>query len=164
MEIDNSFYIDRTQGFCIVFPVKQGIVQPFDDHEYHGHLSGKTVGKHISELQKICTNQLYKTWIKHFKIANSYAETKYSNLKFEIYNTKKRIAELNKTTIVINDKNNDYYRYESISFFENRKKEHQLNKFQSENLLVQLEEKLKQAQTKIDSVKLKVFNEHGIQL
>ncbi len=160
MKADTNFYIDRTVGLPIIVPVINGIVQEFNDHEYHGHLSSKTVGKHISELKEICTTKLYKTWVKNWNIGQVYNSTSYNNLEWKIINLKKEIDRNNSTIIV---KLNDYYRKETEYDFQNRYRVHELNKTQAVNLLAKLEEEFKEAQEKVNFAKLQVFNEHGIQ-
>lgn len=160
MKVDGNFYIDRTVGFPIVVPVINGIVQEFDDHEYNGHLSSKTVGKHINELREICNAQLYKTWLKNFKIGKTYIETTYNNLEWKIHNLKRELAQLNNTIIV---RLNDYYRKETEYNFKERYRTHELTKTQAANMLATLEAKFEEAKEKVRLAKLEVFNEHGIQ-
>jgi len=166
MKADTNFYIDRMFGLPIVVPVLNGIVQEFNDQEYHGHLSNKTAGKHISELKEICTTKLYKTWVKNWSIAKMYNETKYNNLEFQIDNLKRELANFNKIIIVKGDSAGvpiSYRTYESNANFETRVRKHELNKTQAINMLAELEEKFKEAQEKINFAKLQVFNEHQIQ-
>lgn len=160
MKADTNFYIDRMFGLPIVVPVINGIVQEFNDQEYHGHLSGKTAGKHISELKKICTTKLYKTWVKNWSIGQVYNNTNYNSLRFKIDNLKRELEGHNKTIIV---RLNDYYRKETEYTFNERYRTHELNKIQAKNMLAELEEKFKEAQEKINLAKLQVFNEHQIQ-
>jgi predicted nucleic acid-binding Zn-ribbon protein len=160
MKVDTNFYIDRTSGFPIVINVINGIVQEFDDHEYHGHLSSKTVGKHISELKEICTTKLYKTWLKNFNIGQVYNNTGYNNLEWKIHNLKRQLEQLNKTIIV---RLNDYYRKETEYNFNERYRTHELTKTQAANMLATLEAEFEEAKEKVRLAKLQVFNEHGIQ-
>lgn len=160
MKTDTNFYIDRTVGLPIIVPVANGIVKEFNDHEYNGHLSSKTVGKHISELKEICATKLYKTWVKNWNIGQVYNNTKYNNLEWKIINLKKEIERNNSIIIV---RFNDYYGKESENNFNQRRSNHEMTKKQAVNLLAELEDKFKEAQEKVNFAKLQVFNEHGIQ-
>jgi len=160
MEADTNFYIDRMFGLPIVVPVLNGIVQEFNDQEYNGHLSNKSAGKHISELKDICTNKLYKTWVKNWSIGKVYNSTSYNKLQWQILNLKKEIERNNSTVIV---RFSDYYRKESENDFNQRRSNHEMTKKQAVNMLAELEEKFKEAQEKINLAKLQVFNEHQIQ-
>jgi hypothetical protein len=166
MKADTNFYIDRMFGLPIVVPVINGIVQEFNDQEYHGHLSNKTAGRHISELKEICSTKLHKTWVKNWSIAKMYNETKYNNIEFQIDNLKRELVNFNKTIIVKGDSAGvpiSYRTYESNANFETRVIKHELNKTQAKNMLAELEEKFKEAKEKINFAKLQVFNEHQIQ-
>jgi hypothetical protein len=166
MKADTNFYIDRMFGLPIVVPVINGIVQEFNDQEYHGHLSNKTAGKHISELKEICTTKLYKTWVKNWSVARRYNETNYNNLRFQIDTLKRELANLTKTIVVKSDSVGvpiTYRKYESNANFVTRVTKHELSKTQAINMLAELEEKFKEAQEKINFAKLQVFNEHQIQ-
>lgn len=163
--IDTNFYIDRMFGFPIVIPVVGGIVQEFYDQEYHGHLSGKTVGKHINELRKICKTKLHKSWVKHWAVASTYDKTKYSNLEYHISLMKKEIEKFDKS-IVVRSEIPGYHSYypEPIASFNNRQKQLNLSKTEAVNLLAELEGKFVAAQEEIRLAKLKVFQEHGIEM
>jgi hypothetical protein len=150
-------------GFPIIIPVSKGIIQEFNDSEYHGHLSSKVVGKHIDELKDICKNKLYKSWVKNWSIAKVYSETRYNNILFDIQTVKRNIAIFEKTTIAQPTKSDYYYKFESKESFNERVQTLSLNKKQAYILLRELEEKLKDAEGKINFAKLQVFNEHQTQ-
>jgi hypothetical protein len=150
-------------GFPIIIPVSKGIIQEFNDSEYHGHLSSKVVGKHIDELKDICKNRLYKSWVKNWSIAKVYAETRYNNIVFDIQAVKQKIAIFEKTTITRPSKSDYFYRVVSDKTFNERVENLSLNKKQAYILLRELEEKLKDAEDKINFAKLQVFNEHQTQ-
>ncbi len=161
--IDTDFYIDRMFGLPICFPVKAGIIQEFQDHEYHGHLSSKVVGKHVDVLKAICKNDLHKSWVKNFSIGQAYCKFKYSNLEFAIGNLKQEIANFDKTIFVKKESWGIYHTIESALDFDFRIQQHELSKTQAKNLLSELEEKFVQVKNEISLVKLKVFNEHNTQ-
>lgn len=85
----NKFTIDRMVGLPIIVEVKDGLVLPFEDREYHGKLAERTVGKPLDVLYEQL-QKLYKTWIKSLwlnECANKYQV-------HDLFDTKNKAEEM----------------------------------------------------------------------
>lgn len=160
--IDTSFHIDRMSGFGIVVPVKAGIIQEFDDHEYHGHLSSKVVGKHITVLKELVETKLYKTRVHNFDLFKAYTETGIKNIEYTLLQLRRRLSELDKT-IVPPTEGDYFYNRNSRQNYEIRMDERKLNISQVKEQIKEAEKKFAIARNVIEDVKQKIFEEHGIQ-
>jgi hypothetical protein len=164
-KIDKSFFIDRAGEFAIIIPVVGGIVQEFNDHEYKGKLSSKTVGKHINVLKEICEKQLYNTRVGNYKLIEVYTTTKSKNLEWTIVKLKERAKELGVAIKSIEDKKEEYLKLNPKNNYnyETRLKANLLDKSQTINLLALTEIDFEKAKKEVAEVKSQIFKEHGIQ-
>lgn len=161
--IDTSFHIDRISGFGIIVPLKAGIIQEFNDQEYHGHLSSKFVGKHINELKEFVEEKLYKTRINNINIYKAYTETGIKNIEFDLFRFNKRLSELDKTHIPEPSKSDYFYTTNSKAVYEGRVKEREMSIKHLREIIEREQAKFDAAKKVIDAVKLDIFKEHGIQ-
>lgn len=86
-QVYKHFYVDAVADGSFVVPIISGIVQPFNDSYYHGKLNDYMVGRHIGELDKLCKEKFYGTWLKNNECAKFSYDV--SNLKFRLNNLEK---------------------------------------------------------------------------